>query len=238
MRAVARALAACCAAMLAGCASGPEPIVYSQATPAGEMRVPAGTGQKQISVQITIVTIDEGFADRHGLVGGFGHSAGSLLTESQRQKLLEYVRGSKKAHILASTGVVLLNGVPGSVSLLDEHRYISDYRLRAGGQYEPVVSTVHSGIQTDLKAIAGTGGRIVGLKIGARLSELKELRDVPAANIPSAERITVQYPEMEVVEMLTATAIPPGHTLALMQPCTLQGRKRLVLLLARPEILE
>lgn len=225
------------ALLLAGCSFGRESITYTPAQVAPSAPIPAGAENRQISIETRIVTMDPQLVRDLNLGEDFGQNAGSLLTDSQFQKLIKAVQSERKAKVLAAPRLIVLNGQSGNMVVGNEIPYISDYRPSPTGP-EPILSRVTAGVQADMQAISGAMPNVVMLALQVRISEIKMLREVPAVNIPADAKLSVQNPEMNLVELRTTAAVPAGSTLALMKGGTLEGRKTTLIVLARPKVME
>ncbi len=160
----------------------------------------------QVSLEVRLITVDDGFVERMGLDGKDGTpikpaaaSASPLrarfLNDEQVVHLLEAAQGDRQVNVLQAPKLTVLNGQTCVLDITEPESFVTgiDYRVTPNGNamFTPQVEKIPVGLRMTAKSVVSADRRFVKVSLNVDLSSLSD---------PKADLVPVQLP----------TTTPPG----------------------------
>ena len=144
-------------------------------------------------------------------------SPNRLLKADEVAQLLKTLATDPKSSILTAPRITCFNTRKATVSVGEEHRYISGYRP-AGGDFDAVTGTLTSGINVETLASATPDLSSVTVKLSPRITRFNGLKDKPWPNAAEGKRLMIQEPGLSVSEISSVASLTKDQTVILVVP--------------------
>jgi general secretion pathway protein D len=143
--------------------------------------------------------------------------------------LVRATQAEQSQSVVTAPRITLFNGQRAYVLVAVTRAYVSDLEPIVGSNavgFDPVISTVQSGVLLDVAATVSSDRKYVTLTLRPQLSKLLQLVPFPIGGstvFPGGDGSTqafantgvIQQPEIEITQVRTTVSVPDGGTLLL-----------------------
>lgn len=191
-----------------------------------------------IQSEIRILTFEGGAAPviaRLGLERVDGGADATSVAYFADDAAVAEILGAADVEMVAAPRLATMDGQRGSVSILSQRAYVSDYEVFHIDEdwiADPVIDVLQDGIMVDVTAKVLEGER-VDLDATVEISEFLRFDDERIEIDPSMEPVTIQMPRMRTMRFAQNTVLADGGSILVGRTGEPDGREIWVLLRAQ-----
>jgi len=217
-----------------------------------------------VLVEVTVLTIPEGFAAKYGLELGDtllplekpmaatkpqNAVVSTILDDFQANFLLRAVKSQRDTQVLSSPKLTVRNGQQGVISIGNEVPYVTGIKpvTTPDGktEYQQQLANQFEGFRFEAQPTVSADGKYVTLKAKATQTHVLAMEKIPFKDAPADQKRYTQRPKLSVREIDTSVSIPDAENLLLSVPRKPSGGEAAdqdksaqdILLLLRPTII-